>query len=230
MEELNKAVEGEQPDSNQNELKKETTDPLKNESLVVKRALKKASEILGARSTSGRSSTASSRSRSTAPGSSKQEGQKSPRSGLKSTPTKAAPTASTSKAVASGEPEEDRSMEPAIETNLVDQKGSRGGEKNGNRKSVSDQQSKGEAITSPSSGSERDSDQHQGKPEGDKELESLKRKAEKAKKKVSKLKKKYKKAKKKEVKKSKLNLLKDKIIKANTKLKRRKKKLEKANE
>jgi hypothetical protein len=114
MEESNKAVEGEQPDSNQNELKKETTDPLKNESPVVKRALKKASEILGARGTSGRSSATSPRSS----GSSKQEDQQGSISGHKRTPPKAAPIASTSKAVAPGDLEEDISMEPAIETNL----------------------------------------------------------------------------------------------------------------
>jgi hypothetical protein len=70
--------------------------------------------------------------------------------------------------VAPGDLEEDISMEPAIETNLVDQMGSGKENKKDNKKSARDHQSKGDAITSAPS---ETSDQPMEGPAVDKELE-----------------------------------------------------------
>ena len=73
MEESNKAVEGEQPGSNENVQNKETTDPLKKKSTVARKALIRASEILGNRNSSKSSATSPARGRSSASTVSKKE-------------------------------------------------------------------------------------------------------------------------------------------------------------
>lgn len=220
MEETKKAIEGEQPDSKQNELKKETTDVLMNENPVVRKELLKASEILGARASSRKSSTTSSGGKSTSSGSSKQEKNQTatPRKRNKVV-SKAVPTSSTSKMVVSGESDESIPLDRELKnkTDATDQKGSSTNEKKVNKKAAGGKKTDG------------DSDQLKEQRGSGKDLKALKKKAEKSEKKVGKLKKKFKKAKKNEVKKSKLKLLKDKIIKAIVKFKRRMKKLKNAN-
>ena len=62
MEETKEAVEGKQPNSSQNELKKETTDPFMNKKPVVRKAPVRASEASGMKSSAKPAAPARSRS------------------------------------------------------------------------------------------------------------------------------------------------------------------------
>ena len=230
MEESNKTVEGEQTESKQNELQKETTDPYMNKKPVVGKARSRTS---GTRTLSKPSATSPSKSRSSALIPSNQASNNTQAEipvNKNTSATKAVPSSSTSKANVLIVPDEITSpdREQKKETEHMNQKSFKSDHVTGNKKSTDGHKTKGDTIATTSSKAEKDLDQRNKQRGSGKDLKTLKKKAEKSEKKVTKLKKKFKKAKKNEVKKSMLKLLKDKIIKAVVKLKRRMKKLKKA--
>ncbi|HEY3372757.1 MAG TPA: hypothetical protein VGK10_18035 [Prolixibacteraceae bacterium] len=202
MEESKEAVEGEQPASHQDELKKETTDPFMNKKPVVRKARSKASAVLVTKKPASTSSA-----------------------------SKAVPASSSSKPMASGAspitnlPDEDlkkhaghnghKASKDVVKTDLH-KSGVATKPKSGSDKPV---HAKAE-VTSIA---------QKGKEVSEKPLKTLEKSTKKAEKKVVKLKKKVKKAIKKDVKKSKLQILKDKLLKAFSKLRRSSKKLKKVH-
>ena len=202
MEKSKKAVEGEQLNSHQNELKKETTDPNMNKKPVVRKAR------AGARGISGTKNAFSTSSAS-----------------------KAIPASSPSKTMASGVINEIIPMDTEVkkETGTIGQNISKTDKKMDNKKSAVDNMAKGEINSTLQSDSKKNSNKLKGNSDSGKELKTLKKNTKKAVKKVVKLEKKIKKAKKKDVKKSTLQILKDKLLKAFSKLKRSNKKLKKVN-
>lgn len=193
MENSKEAVEGKQPESHQNELKKETPDPNMNKKPVVAKTRARAGVVSGTKNASPSSSA-----------------------------HKAIPASSPLKTMPSEVTKEispiDR--EQKKETGTRSQNISKTDEKTDNKKSAFANKPEGELITIVQYEAEKNPKKLKGNSDSRKELKTLKKNTKKAGKKVVKLVKKVKKAVKKDVKKGKLQILKDKLLKAFSKLNR----------